>query len=249
MAEPIRINKWLSQLGVASRRGAEKLISEKRIKVNGEVIEDLGRKVDPEVDRIEVDDKLVQTERPPLVYWLFHKPDFSLCSAVDEGDKPSIFSLPKLAKVSFKLSSVGRLDFRTEGLLLLSNDGEVVNRLMHPKYKVPRHYIALVNGKLEKDAMRDLAKGIKLEDGMVKAKIYHAEGRNLGASKGTSYHITVFEGRNRLVRRIFEHFDLKVLRLVRYGFGDLRLDDNLAPGDYRQLKSDEIKYLKDTCDL
>ena len=236
-------------MGYVSRRGAEKLIAEGRIKVNNEVISDLGRKIDPDNDRVAIDDKTLQLKKPPTVYWLLHKPDFTLCSDVGEEGKDTIFDLPKLAKVNFRVSSVGRLDYRTEGLLLLSNDGELVNRLMHPKYKVPRHYIAVVNGKLTKDQTIAIRKGLELDDGVVRAKLFHAEGRELGATKGTAYHISVHEGRNRIVRRIFEHFDLKVLRLVRYGFGELRLDEKLAPGDYRQLNADEIKYLKKSCDL
>jgi len=249
VSEPIRLNKWLSQLGIVSRRGAEKWIEDGRIVVNGETVSDLGRKVIPGTDHVEIDGKTVGDKAPPKVYWLFNKPDQTLCSAESEDGKPTIFMTPKLAKVPFKVFTVGRLDFRTEGLLLLSNDGELVHRLMHPSYKVERHYIALVNGKLPREKIQEIRKGFDLEDGPVSARIHHAEGRDLGGSKGTSYHISLTIGRNRIIRRIFEHFGLKVLRLVRYGFGDIRLDENLAPGDYRQLSAEEIKDLKKSCQL
>ena len=121
---------------------------------------------------------------------------------------------------SFLLESfaAGRLDYRTEGLLILSNDGDFVHKLTHPKYKLPRSYYVLVNGKLDSEQINQIENGIKLKDGMTlptKLKVIH--GKNLGKSQGTWYSITVYEGRNRLVRRLFEHFELNVVKLVRYG--------------------------------
>lgn len=249
MSDQIRLNKWLSQLGIASRREAEKWILEGRISINGVVAKDLGSKIDPEVDEILVDGDVIRSNLPPRVYWLLHKPDMYLSSTTSDGEKETIFDLPKLRKIPFKVNLVGRLDYRTEGLLLLSNDGELVHRLMHPSYKIPRHYFALVNKKLTNQQFAELRKGINLEDGPVKVKIVPGVGHKMGATTGTVYQVTVYEGRNRLVRRIFEHYDIKVVRLYRYGIGEIRLEESLKPGDYRQLTSDEIKYLKNETGL
>ena len=156
-----------------------------------------------------------------------------------------MFELPSLKNVPFKLNAVGRLDFRTEGLLFLSNDGDFVHHLTHPKYKVPRHYYALVNKKLTAGQEAEIKKGLELKDGKTgPITIQHAQSMKLGKTTGNWYYLTVHEGRNRLIRRVFEHFDLKVVRLIRFGFGDLRLPEDLKPGEYRQLSSDEITRLK-----
>ncbi|SME90060.1 23S rRNA pseudouridine2605 synthase [Pseudobacteriovorax antillogorgiicola] len=176
---------------------------------------------------------------------MLNKPDFYLTSHKGDGGKDTVFDLPVLKNVPFKLNTVGRLDYRTEGLLLLSNDGAFIHHLTHPKYKMPRHYYALVNQKLSKDQEAEIKKGITLDDGKTGlVDIRHAQRMNLGKSQGSWYYLTVHEGRNRLVRRIFEHFDIKVVRLIRFGFGDLRLPEDLKPGEYRQLSSEEIAKLK-----
>ena len=146
----IRLQKLISQMGLASRREAETWISNGRIHVNGELVTDLGVKVDPETVSLQLDGKPVEVKKPPLVYWLFNKPDQILISRKPEPGKPCIFELPNLKKLPFLVSPVGRLDFRTEGLLLLSNDGELVHRLSHPSYKLPRLYQVLIGGRLEK---------------------------------------------------------------------------------------------------
>lgn len=247
--ESMRLQKWLSRLGLASRREAEDWIKNGRISVNGKQAS-LGTKVDPENDHITVDGKPIRKEEPSKVYWVLNKPDKVLTSRKPEEGKSTIYDLPKLKSLSLKVASVGRLDYRTEGMLLLSNDGELVHRLTHPKFKIPRHYQVLINGKLTKEQMETITKGVPLKDGMTKkVELVYAHGKNLGATKGSWYFITVYEGRNRIVRRIFEHFDYKVVKLIRYGFGDLRLSEDLAPGDYCQLSSKEIEYLKKSVGL
>lgn len=143
------------------------------------------------------------------------------------------------------VSPVGRLDFRTEGLLLLTNDGELARRLMHPKFEVPRYYHVLVSGELRSGDEDAIRRGITLEDGPTSnVDIVFSNNVDLGKSKGSWYHVTVREGRNRLVRRLFEAINYKVIRLVRFGYGDLRLPQDLEPGGYRQLNSEEIRKLK-----
>jgi 23S rRNA pseudouridine2605 synthase len=242
--EQMRIQKWLSQLGIASRREAETWIAEGRVAVNGRKVTEAGTKVDPDADKVTVDGKPVGG-KPPRVYWLLHKPDEVLTARKDGWDRPTIYDLPRLKKVPFLVAPVGRLDFRTEGLLILTNDGELANRLAHPKYKLPRIYHVLITGKLTPQEEAKLKKGMKLEDGMtLPADLRYAHGKNLGASRGSWYAITVYEGRNRLVRRMFEHLGHRVVRLLRVGFGELRLPEDLKAGDYRQLTSAQIASLK-----
>lgn len=242
----LRLQKYLSQLGIASRREAETWIKEGRITLNGKKVIELGTKINPETDRILINGKSPNTKLPPKVYWLFHKPDKVLTSRSDAGaGKMTIYDLPKIAKTKFLVSPVGRLDFRTEGLLLLTNDGELSNRLCKPEFHVPREYQVLVNERLTKEEELSIRKGVTLDDGVVKdVKITFAHGTTMGTSKGSWYFVTVHEGRNRLVRRLFEHFDKKVVRLIRVGFGDIRLTPELSPGDYRQLTTQELSSLK-----
>ena len=246
----IRIQKWLSELGLASRREAEGWIREGRIAVNGEIVTELGKKIDPEADRISLDGKSLTRNTPSKVYWLFHKPDKTLTSRKAEEAKSTIFDLPSLKGLSFDVAAAGRLDYRSEGLLILSNDGQLIYRLIHPKYKVARHYSVLVNGKLSAIDLKKMMHGIELEDGPVdKVGIKFVHNHNMGKSVGSWYFVTVYEGRNRLVRRLFERFDLKVIRLIRNGFGDIRLPESLAPGKYIQLKPEQIRYLKEITGL
>ena len=246
MADEMRLQKYISQLGVASRREAEKWIAEGRISVNGTIVKELGIKVDPEQDKISVDGRPLKSKVPPKVYWVLNKPDKVLTGRPDESsDKMTIYDLPKLARTKFLVSPVGRLDFRTEGLLLLTNDGELSYRLCRPEYHIPREYQVLVNERLTKEQEQILRKGVTLEDGPVKSiKITFVHGAKMGASSGSWYVVIVNEGRNRLVRRLFEYFDLKVIRLLRVGFGDIRLTPDLTPGEYRQLTAAEVAGLK-----
>lgn len=248
--EPMRLQKWISQLGLASRRQAETWITEGRFTLNGKKVDSMGVKVDPDTDEIRLDGKLLLTATPPRIYWMLNKPDQVLSARTDSSDRMTLFDLPKLKNLPFVVSPVGRLDYRTEGLLLLSNDGELVNRLCHPSYKLPRHYHVLIAGKLTLEAEQAIRRGVELEDGQTgKADLTYAHGKNLGKSRGSWYFITVYEGRNRLVRRLFEKFEHKVIRLIRVGFGDLTMPEDLAPGDYRQLTSSEIQNLKHATQL
>jgi len=146
----------------------------------------------------------------------------------------------------FLVSPVGRLDLRTEGLLLLTNDGDLAHQLTHPRNKVPRHYHVLISGRLTKEEEQKIASGaLVLEDGPVKkADIRYAHRHALGGSSGSWYMLTVYEGRNRIVRRMFETLGYKVVRLIRVGIGNLRMPEDLTPGDYRQLTADQLDQLK-----
>ena len=246
----LRIQKWLSELGLASRREAEAWITDGRIAVNGTIVRELGMKIDPEIDRLTLDGKGLGRSKPSKVYWLLNKPDRTLTSRKSQGNKSTIFDLPSLRGLTFDVAAAGRLDYRSEGLLILSNDGQLIFRLIHPKYKVPRHYSVLVNGRLSAADMKKMTQGIELEDGPVEqVNIKFVHGHNMGKTSGSWYFVTVFEGRNRLVRRLFEHFGLNVIRLIRNGLGDIRLPESLPPGKYIQLKPNQIKYLKEITGL
>jgi 23S rRNA pseudouridine2605 synthase len=181
---------------------------------------------------------------------MLNKPDFCLTSRKGEEGKNTIFELPAFRQLKFLIYPIGRLDYRTEGLLLLSNDGELVHRLTHPSYKVTRSYQVLFNRKLEADEEKAIRQGITLDDGPTQgAELQLLQSVDLGNSRGSWYLIKVKEGRNRLVRRIFESFNGKVVRLVRMAYGDLHLPEDLKPGEYRQLASAEIQNLKEAVGL
>lgn len=197
-----------------------------------------------------VDGKIIHDRQPPKVYWMLNKPDLTLTSRKREEGMITIFDLPALKNVTMRLNPIGRLDYRTEGLLLLSNDGELVHRLTHPSYKISRTYQVLFSKRLKPEEEKAIRQGITLEDGPTQgADLQFLQSVELGATRGAYYLIKIREGRNRIVRRTFESFDGRVLRLIRMAYGDLTLPDGLAPGDYRQLKSQEIAALKDAVGL
>ncbi len=233
----VRLQKVLAERGVASRRGAEELIREGRVRVNGAVITELGYKVDPERDRIEVDGKRIPPP-PPKVYYLLYKPYGVITSLSDPRGRPTVRDL--LRRVKLRIFPVGRLDWDAEGLLLLTNDGELAARLLHPRYQVPRVYLVKVRGLLEKGEVERLRGGIPLEDGpspSMKVTLVRRTKSN------TWLKVTLHEGRNRIVKRTFAAIGHPVMKLRRVAFGPLKIG-GLRPGEYRALSSEEIKRLK-----
>ena len=246
----IRLHKWIATQGVASRRQAERWITYGRVEVNGVVERTLGRQIDPAKDKVRVDGELLAQEAPSHVYWMLYKPDATITSKSDPEHRQTIFNLPSLQRVPFPVVSVGRLDYRTEGLLLLSNDGELVHRLMHPKYHVARVYDVLLPQRLTDEKIRRITTGIHLSDGMVSGMHIQACGtKNLGASRGYWYRLTVHEGRNRLVRRVFEKLGVRIVRLVRMAYGSIRLPDTMQPGEVAPLSAEQILALKRLTEL
>jgi len=232
----VRIQKLISQAGIASRREAERFIREGRVVVNGKKVYQLGTKVDPEKDTVKVDNKLVSLSK--RIYILLHKPKRYITSAHDPLGRPVVMDI--LPELGTKVFPVGRLDYDAEGLVLLTNDGDLAQKLQHPKYQVPRTYMVKVKGIPTLKDLSPLTKGIKLEDGVtLPAKI-----KKLKESENNSWvEITVREGRTHLVKRMFARIGYPVLKLIRIGFDGLKLN-NLPPGQFRFLRQEEVAKLK-----
>ncbi len=225
-----RLQKVLARAGVASRRVCEDLISEGRIRVNG-VVADLGRRVHPESDVIEIDGALVPTA-PGLVYYLLHKPAGVVTTGADTHGRPIVLDL---VPAEPRVFPVGRLDADTEGLLVLTNDGELTHRLTHPSFGVEKEYLASVEGDPSPAALRRLREGVELDDGMTSP----AKAARMGVGL---LRIVIHEGRNRQVRRMCEAVGHPVTRLVRSRIGSLS-DRQLKAGDWRVLQPDEVRSL------
>ncbi|WP_457601380.1 pseudouridine synthase, partial [Hydrogenivirga sp.] len=232
----IRLNRYLSMCGVTSRRKADQLIKEGRVKVNGEVVREVGVKIDPEVDRVEVDGREVKP--PKKRYILLNKPCCYLTQlGKSQSGKKTIEELIK--DVSERVFPVGRLDYNTEGLLLLTNDGELANRVLHPKYKLPKVYLALVKGRVSKNALRKMKQGAELEDGFARpdeVRIVRYEGEN------TLLELVFHEGRKHIVKRFLASFGHPVIRLKRVAIGPITLG-KLPPGKWRELSPREVRQL------
>lgn len=233
-----RIQKVIARAGIASRREAEKLISEGRVTLNGKVVEELGTKVDTDKDYIKVDGKLI-TRPEPKAYLILYKPRGYVTTTSDPEGRPTIMEL--LERVKGRVFPVGRLDYDTEGLILCTNDGDLTHRLQHPSHEVPKTYFAKVEGVPTPEEITKLRKGIKLEDGMTapaKVKLV----RKVEANSWLE--ITIHEGRNRQVKRMVEAIGHPIIKLKREGLAFLTLGD-LKPGEFRHLTAEEIKKLKE----
>ena len=231
----MRINKFLSSLGIASRRAIDKYIEEGRIKVNG-VIASTGIDV-TEDDEIYMDNKKIETKRiEEKVYFMLNKPLEVVSASSDDRGRKTVVDLIKTDK---RIFPIGRLDYMTSGLILLTNDGELFNRLVHPKSEIYKKYYIKVFGEVKKEEIEELKKGVLLEDGKtLPAKV---SGIKYDKNK-TSMYISIREGRNRQIRRMIEKFGYKVLMLRREKIGELSLGD-LKEGKYRELTKEEIEYL------
>ena len=216
MGSSIRLQKFISDCGITSRRKAEDLIVQGKVRVNDKIIQELGYKVNPKEDKVYVNKKLIKPEHPGIL--ILHKPVFYITSKHDPEGRRTVYDL--IGKKYSSYSSIGRLDFNTSGLLVFSNDGLLVNRLMHPRYNWERVYRAKVKGSVSDTKLQRLSKkGINLEDGLVKAKAII-----LGSSgKDTLVELSLTEGRNRVVRRIMSKLGHPVLTLKRIAFGPFKL--------------------------
>lgn len=238
MAE--RLQKYLAGLGLGSRRQIEGWIREGRIQVDEKPAE-LGQRVEG-TERIVVDGKPVRVpthERKHRTI-IYHKPPGEICSRSDPKGRRTVFaSLPRL--IRSRWISVGRLDYQTTGLLILTTDGELANRLMHPSSELEREYSVRVQGKLDQERIDQLLEGIELDDGKAK---FHSLTLKVGKGANQSCLVTVREGRNRIVRRLFEQVGCRVSRLLRVRYGPLTLPRDLRPGKFRDLTEKELTALQ-----
>jgi 23S rRNA pseudouridine2605 synthase len=231
----VRLQKFLADAGVASRRAGEQFILDGRVEVNGQVVRLLGSKVDPLHDKVSVDGRPVRVKRK--LYIALHKPIGCVCSRKDEFDRPTIYQL--LPKEWSNLYSVGRLDYDTEGLIFLTNDGQFALKLTHPRYEVSKKYLATVDGRVEPAMMGKFVQGVFHEGEKLKARRAHL----VSATKSVSVaELELTEGKNREVRRLFESQGAKVKRLQRVQIGKIKIGE-LKPGKWRALTEAEINSL------
>jgi pseudouridine synthase len=232
---PIRLQKFLADAGVASRRAGEEIILEGRVSVNGETVQQLGTKIEPLHDHVLVDGKPVRAKRK--LYLALNKPRGLVCSRKDEHDRPTIFEL--LPREWGYLHSVGRLDFNSEGLLFLTNDGEFSLRLSHPRFGVRKKYIATIDGLVEEAMLDRFTRGLWYQGEKFKAE----KARLVSATHSQSVvELELAEGKYREVRRLFESQGRTVKRLQRTQIGKIKLGE-LRPGKWRTLTEAEIKSL------
>lgn len=233
----IRLNKFLSNAGVASRREADQLIELGLVSVNGVVVKELGLKIDPKNDVVKYDDAVLRPEK--LRYFLLNKPKGFLTTMEDPEGRRTVMDLVKDACVE-RIYPVGRLDRATTGLLLFTNDGELAKRLMHPKHEFPKLYHVETDQKVRSEHIDQMREGFVLDDGFINAdEIEYVEGVNAKKQVG----IRIHSGRNRIVRRMFEHFGYTVVKLDRVMYAGLTKKE-LTRGRYRPLTEGEIGFLK-----
>ena len=231
----VRLHKFLADAGVASRRAGEQYILDGRVTVNGEKIQALGAKVDPDHDRVSVDGKAVHAKRK--LYLALNKPRGLVCSRDDEHQRPTIYEL--LPKEWTHLHSVGRLDFNSEGLIFLTNDGQFSLHLTHPRYGVRKIYVATVAGRVDAAMLAQFTRGVFHDGERLKAEKARLVS---GGSSQSVVELELAEGKYREVRRLFESQNLSVKRLQRLQIGKIKLGE-LKPGKWRTLTEPEIKSL------
>lgn len=237
MTEQVRLQKFLARAGVASRRASEELIRAGRVRVNGEVAA-LGSSVDPNSSNVTLDGRTVTAE--PLRWIMLHKPPGVMCSRSDPEGRETIYQL--LPEQYASLFHVGRLDYMSEGLLLLSNAGDVSSRLLHPSTQLPRTYHVTLPAPVSPEILQNLLSGIELEDGPARATV--ARFVDGGRANQVVLELEFREGRNRVIRRIMTTLGLTVHSLCRTSFGPLQLG-GLPRGDYRSLTQAEIRQLEE----
>lgn len=232
-----RLQKVIAHSGVASRRKAEEFIVEGKVKVNGQVVKELGTKVGPN-DKVEVNGVPLEREEP--VYFILNKPRGVISAVSDDKNRKVVTDF--LPQIQARIYPVGRLDYDTSGLIILTNDGEFANMLMHPKNEVEKTYVAKVKGIPFRESLKKLQNGIKLEDGITapaKVKVLSVDKKK----NSSIIQIIIHEGKNRQVKRMFEAIGHPVLKLKREQYGFLTLQ-GLNTGDARELTPHEVKQLR-----
>ena len=231
-----RLQKIIAAAGVDSRRHAEKLITAGRVSVNGVVVNELGAKADAAKDIIRVDGNTISIDKT-MTYIVLYKPAGYVTTLSDPQGRPTVVDL--ISDVPERIYPVGRLDYDSAGLLLLTNDGDFAQKVQHPRFQSPKVYRVKIQGRLSKDEIKQLGKGIKLEDGIFKPENMQIEKFN---DKSCWLRLTLREGKNRIIRRGFEEAGHRVARLVREAIGPIQLG-NLKEGSWRYLTKKEIGQL------
>lgn len=256
LSEGIRLNVFLQENGVASRRKADELISSGVVKVNGKAVTQLGTRISLD-DKVHVHGKLIGAKNLPKVIYILNKPDMCLTTRFDAKMRRTIFDLAAVKTLPPNVQAVGRLDYRSEGLLLLTNDGDLAFALTHPRFSVEKTYAVLCSDGVTIEDVEKLRAGVMLDDGHAKAvSVRMGSKERMGATRGQWLEIVVTEGRNRLIRRMAEAIGLKVVRLVRIGIGEIMLPatlksgsiisvDNAARKQLDQIKEDMIRSVDD----
>ena len=235
----MRINKFLAECGIASRRNCETLVLEGRVKVNNKKVLKLATDIDPDVDLVSVDDKPVKPIGKHL-YIMVNKPKGYVCTVSDEFGRKTVMELLGNKYPGKRIFPVGRLDYDTEGLLLLTTDGDLANRLMHPRNEISKTYVAKIEGEIAEADLAKLRNGVELDG--VKTK--KCKVKLLDFTDNISrIEITISEGRNRQVRRMFESINRDVIFLKRTAIGEIKLG-GLYRGNFRELKDRESEYLR-----
>ena len=234
----IRLQKLIASTGLSSRRKAETLIAAGRVTVNGKVVTELGTKVDPERDHVKVDGKHL-TAAQPFVYLMLNKPKNVMSTLDDPGGRTTVKDF--LRGVSVRVFPVGRLDFDSEGLMLLTNHGDLAQALLHPRYHVPKTYLIKVKGILTDEEIARLERGVRLDDGMTGPAFVKKVKK---AEQNSWLELTIREGRKHQVKRMLEAIGHVVIKLVRVRMGPLSLG-NLEPGEFRFLTDREANALRE----
>lgn len=232
----IRLNKWLAEQGVASRRAIDGYIEQGRIQINGQTVVELGTKVDPELDQVSVDGKPV-VARANIVkrYFAFYKPKNVITTMSDPEGRPCVGDY--VQGLPYRLIPIGRLDYDAEGLLLLSNDGDLMHRMMHPSFGHHRIYRTKVKGFPTNASVVTLLRGVQLDDGFAK---FESAQWVVNSFENSWFEVAVSIGRYHIVKRLWEHVDHPVLKLIRTQYGQIKLGD-LEPGEMRELTPEEVE--------
>lgn len=230
-----RLQKYMAKCGVASRRKCEELILQGKVKVNSVVIDALGTKVNPSSDKVEVNNKIIKLEENK-VYIMLNKPEGYVTTNSDEKGRKTILDI---VKVEERIYPIGRLDYDSSGLLLLTNDGDIYNKIIHPRVNIDKKYVALVKGLFTQDEMKKFREGVNIGDYVTSdAEIKIIE----KYSNSCKVEIIIHEGKNRQIRRMCSALGHEVVSLKRVSVGDIKLD-KLTKGDWRYLEENEIEYL------
>lgn len=234
----IRLQKVIADSGVASRRKAEELIAQGRVTVNGAVVCEMGVKINPERDHVKVDGRHIKPA-PPQTFIMLNKPKNIMSTMSDPGGRSTVADL--LGGIRMRVFPVGRLDFDSEGLMLLTNDGDIAQALLHPRHHVPKTYLIKVKGMLDAEDIQALEKGVMLDDGKTAPAVVKKVGK---AVENSWLEITIYEGRKHQVKRMLEAIGHPVWKLKRIKFGPLMLGD-LPIGQYRYLTDREANALRE----